>query len=507
MIVEFTDPAQAAAEFDVCVVGAGPAGIPLALRLSPDLRVLLVEGGGLEVSARSQDIYKGQNVGREYFGLDSTRLRLLGGSSNHWGGWCQALDEQDFLAKPHVPHSGWPIRKTDLDPYFDAAAGVLDLVVATPEDPEFRERLDAVYAGKMLDSYRFLFSNPPTRFGEKFRAALESAPNITVLYNANLTDIVLNEAGNAAIEVQITNYDGVQAQVPVRRVVLAAGGLENPRILLNCRKQLPTGIGNQNDLVGRFFGEHPQHTVGRMILEDDLRAMISAAFTPAQMQEWASWTFYSASPSFVLDQEITSFSLRFIPEAIDEDASFKDKVKNAVCNVDWISSGLDTAFKSGTPKCQEGRVHISTEQAPNPESRVTLSETERDAFGWARINLDWRMQPIDKKTIVVAASQFATLFAEGDLGRIRVPEWALTDELNFPGPTTEEAAGHHHMGTTRMADDPAAGVVDRDCRVHGAENIYIAGSSVFPTYGHTNPTFTIVQLALRLADHLNSLPA
>lgn len=507
MIVDFAEagPAVLAGRsFDVCIVGTGPAGMTLARNLSRNLSVLLLEAGGLEFSASSQQIYRGTITGRGYYDLDAARLRYFGGTSNHWGGRCQALDAYDFEARPYVAHSGWPIGRQDLDPYFNQAAEILDLDLAAHKPLGFRPRLDqALSAGDFVHPFTFYWS-PPTRFGEKFRAELERSQNILCLLHANLTDIVLNEAGTTVTEVEITGYQRERATASARRVVIAAGGIENPRILLNCNRQMKAGLGNQHDLVGRFFAEHFDHLCGWMVLEDDFADAVLVDFPPGTMPRPRK-LYYSATREFARKHEILDFAITAIPRSKfrDQDDTFSQRLRHAVCAPDWLSESIDFVFEDGAPTCYDGFFEMSLEQAPNPDSRVTLND-ERDQFGWHRINFDWRTLPIDKRTFTVAATEFATRFAECGLGRARVRDWIL-DEAAPIAPLGEyDAASYHHMGTTRMADDPKHGVVDRNCRVHGISNLYVAGSSVFPTGGFVNPTFSIVQMALRLADHLNA---
>ena len=489
--------------FDVAIVGAGVAGITLALALSTRNRVLLLEGGATDFTGESQDLYAGDITGRAYFPLDECRMRFFGGTSNVWSGWCQTLEPMDFIRRDHVPHSGWPIGHHDIAPYFERAAAILDIDTKLAIEAPYRGLFDTALVSRSgLKAHRFLWS-APTRFGEKFHDEIAGTANITCLTGANLTDLRLDDDLGTVRALAVTGFDGSRRSFAARRVVLAAGGLENPRILLNCNKQIAAGIGNQHDLVGRFFAEHPHHFVGQIVFEDAVRERITGALTYKEMTEKPHfYLFYGATEAFVEEHDVLNFGLRVLPDIRPADGTFGDRLKRAVCGPDWLGRGIDLVRFQRYPYCAEGHLHVTTDQAPNPDSRVRLSD-KTDPFGWRRIALDWRMSALDRRTIAAAATHIAARFARRDLGRMKIARWVFDSDSAFPGPGQDEVAGNHHMGTTRMADDPKQGVVDRNAKVHGISNLYIAGSSIFPTYGQVNPTLPLTQLTLRLADHLN----
>ena len=471
--------------FDVCIAGTGPAGITLARRLAAKgASVAQLEAGGLDLEAQSQDLYDGEIVGRDYFPLDVARLRYYGGTSNHWGGWSRPLDAHDFEPNPLNPLSGWPIGRSDLDPYADETASILDL----NEPPDAALDVFSAEPSEFVPIF-FRFS-PPTRFGPKYKDEIAASQRITLCLDANLVDLVLDDGGKAISEATFRSYtDPLPFTVRARYFVVALGGLENPRFLLNANRQRPAGLGNEHDLVGRYFLEHLHVPIGPMVLRQSQPNML----------------IYTPTPQMMAEEGVLNFGLRLTP--IFPPASGSDEATRLDAACSGSFADLLAAQTAGNPiGCpgRDGEALLVGEQALNPESRMMLSD-ERDAFGLRRMALKWTLSDIDFHTLRTATVHLASLMATRDVGRMKVKDWLLRDDP-FPSVTLDDLqGGNHHMGTTRMSDDPRTGVVNRDCRVHSVENLYIGGSSVFATAGHANPTYTIVQLALRLGDHLNGL--
>jgi len=487
--------------FDVCISGTGPAGLPLALQLAAQKhRVLLLEAGGLQFSEVSNDVYQGTNSGLEYFEAHACRQRFLGGTSNHWGGWCREMHAGNFRVREHVPYSGWPISKADLDPYFEEAARILhvhtpqvaDYLLQGGEDPGLRKTA-------------FRYSEPPARLGEKFRQAVVSSDELVCVLNANLVDIDLNENLDAVRALQVSDYAGKRFRVSARHYVLCHGGIENPRTLLNANRQMKHGIGNATDLVGRFFMEHPHFTTGFGIVNHEHPSL--SRFTGIRCSELRA-AIYEPTEALQRSEKILSFGLRFSPQQgmclTDDTTSFRSRLRQFVCNSDAL---LGPTGAAGPESDAERRFDMcfktASEQSPDPASRIRLGE-DVDRFGNRRVVINWQLNDLDKRTLRQSALHAGTIMAANDLGRVRLPEWLLDSDPVPPGLASDEVAGYHHMGTTRMADSPQRGVVDRNQRVFGIANLYIGGSSVFATSGHVNPTFTIVQMSLRLADHLDT---
>jgi len=520
-------PAGTSLETDVCIVGGGAAGIALALSLrDAGFRVLLLESGGFEPEAATQALYRGENRGVPDDDPDVSRLRFFGGSTNHWAGWCRPLEPEDFKpADPSDPRA-WPFSRADLEPYYRAAQSICQLGPFDYDDlTPWLKASGMVALG--LDPRRLktaLFQvSPPTRFGTTYRGALESSANVTVCLHANVLEVRADAASARVLGVHATSLDGPPFDVAARIVVLAAGGLENPRILLLSNRVQAAGLGNGHDMVGRYFMDHPWLTGAgfaafadpppdlRLYLEETpvLGTSIFGALTPGAAEPGIGGFRVLPRPSRRLVQGVNS--LRAIAQAISSGHLPRDgfwhNLGQVLSDYDAV---IDAAYKTvfharngpfNAPEPGSGPIvgavlDVNVEQFPNPDSRVTLSD-RRDALGQNLIVVDWRPGAAEKRTIRRALEFVAIEFGRLGLGRVHIS--ALPDGDAWPGTLI---GSRHHMGTTRMSDNPRTGVVDANCRVHGTDNLYIAGSSVFPGSGFSNPTLTIVALALRLGDEL-----
>ncbi|MGH8129898.1 MAG: FAD-dependent oxidoreductase [Steroidobacteraceae bacterium] len=518
MLLDFREAAvPELLQTDLCIVGGGAAGIAIAREfVGSGWSVIVLESGGLAPDPRIQDLTKGQNA-RGDFTLHESRFRLFGGTTSVWGGWCAPLDELDFVRRDWVPHSGWPITRRELMPYYRRAQGLCQLGAYrydVTDWPGLAATTLGLNPAKL--SHRLWQLSPPTRFGETYRRELAEARNVTLLLHATATEIVSRENAEAISEIRIANLEGRHGRVRARLYVAACGGIETPRLLLLSRRVEAAGLANRHDLVGRFFMEHPHPDAGGVLISGDVRRF--EPYVRRSVDNERIVLAFGPSPDAQRRLRILNSSiavggpLRFGPtEAWDSlsklaraveqghwPASAATHVQNVLRDLDDV---LREIYRRRTTAPVRGYTFTArTETAPDPANRVMLSE-ERDALGQQRTRLQWRLGSVERNTVAQALLLVAAEFGRLDVGRIRLNELLLQDDARW----SENLSWYgHHMGTTRMSETAQTGVVDADCRVHGLANLYIAGSSVFPTAGFANPTLTILALSLRLADHLKA---
>ena len=459
---------------DFCVVGSGPAGMTVAIELARNGRsVILLEGGGVNASTESQELYKGEVIGDHYVDLDIARLRYLGGTSGHWGGWTMPQTELSFKKKPGFEDAHWPIEKKDLDPFLDKALSILEV-----SRPSSDVLLDREFGIK-----EFSISLSRVRFGLKFRDELSSSKNITCVTNANLTGLKTN--GQHVVSATATNFAGQSTSIKAKHFVLALGGIENSRMLLWCNHQLNGKLVDSHSPLGRYWMEHPGYKVGHALV--DLKIPKTDYYIPHLLLRYTEEVIKKLS---ILECDVV---LEEIP-AEDTKGLLRDLICVAPRIGEWAASLAGKNIVCGVS------LIASWEQEPLWSNHVKLSETSRDRFGIPRVELHWKKTDRDRTTLQKVLTHFNEYLMARNRGRIKLEEWVFGKD-GYPA-KGDDGISYHHMGGTRMAQSAEKGVVDSNCRVFGQDNLYIAGSSVFPNGGQANPTLTIVQLSLRLANHL-----
>lgn len=487
-------PAGTVLETDIAIIGGGPAGISLALALAgAPFRVLLLEGGGTEFEGDSQSLYAGRETGVRYLPLEASRLRYLGGSSNHWGGWCRPLNEIDFETRAWLPHSGWPFGKAEIARYLPRAQSLVEAGPFIYDVPQkWAATLGApisLGAGGIYTTY-FQFSKQrdsilPTHFGERYAEDLRHVPNLSVMLHAGVTGLRLKHDATSLDHLDVATLTKRRFTVRPKICVLAAGGIESARILLASNDVMKTGVGNANDVVGRYFADHPIPGNTAIVVLFDGRL-------PSYYQsiQAANGAYFRAALSPHEDFQRRSNvlgALATIEAEVQLDSLGMASVAETAETL-GVDAGSMRAFTLG----------CGMELAPDPERRLTLTD-ERDALGMPRLNLDMRVSDDDFARYRTTLKELGRQLLASRTGMVRIlhsrrEEWMSVMDW-----------GNHHMGTTRMHLDPRRGVVDANSQVYGIHNLFVAGSSVFPTYGASNPTLNLLALTLRLADHVRGL--
>ncbi|MEJ7777917.1 MAG: FAD-dependent oxidoreductase [Sphingomicrobium sp.] len=505
---------------DIAIIGAGAAGLTMARAfLTAQRQVALIESGGVDYEKTTSDLNAGKIVGEPYYELEHSRLRFFGGTTAIWGGRCAELDTIDFKERPWVPHSGWPITYDQLRPWYAKARNLLGVAEHSMLAPTWIDQLP--FDEIMVD--RWTFDRRFDRFGYEASKELIADRNMKLLLHATVHEIVPTQEGDSVSHLEVRGPDGKRLKVEAKTVILAAGGLENPRILLASNKVLQRGVGNQNDLVGRFFMEHP-HARGGRVVGGPVWKLLNT-FRQGGSIEVASAPLLKLNADLQQKREVLNSALTLAarPQPGGSEIARKRMYLRARHRIEPTKAGRNlwksyrragraitrltgplAPWMAVRRRKLDLAIVIRAEQAPNPNSRVTLDE-DTDSLGMPRIRLDWKLQELDVRTASDLIDSMSRDFRRLGLGEVQKSEWLRSSSANWvcdPLISAHPIGGYHHMGTTRMAASPKKGVTDEWGRVHGMSNLFIAGSSLFPTAGWANPTLTILALALRTAGRI-----
>ncbi len=525
-------PASSTITADICIVGAGAAGITVATELDGDRQtVCLVESGGYGPDEETQALYALETVGHPVREKFMSRARYFGGTCNLWAGRCMRLTRIDVSPREWVPHSGWPLTYEELERYYARAARMLrlpscDTIDAMSAPARMGPVERSLLGDPDLQPNLSLWAKKPLRFGAAYSKQLQRSRNVTAYLNANVTDIRLNRAGNRVEECTAVSLEGRTVRLRARRFVLACGGLETARLLLASRSIQPHGIGNQFDAVGRYYMDHPRAVFGRLKLSAPQKlplllgtplaggmAQMGVQFSEAiQRRERLlnnyvslerNWSDRSAQAyqSLVHSMKIVlrkGYAGRRSPFAGADLATIPELIY-LLAPRELLPHFLYSAARKVRHHLSKGVRELMVvnycEQMPNPQSRVYLGD-KRDRLNMPLLVLDWRIRGEETESLM----RLHTL-VDAHLRRHRL---GWLDNTSEPFSERLYTDASHHIGTARMSTDPRNGVVNEQCGVHGVDNLFIAGSAVFPTSGHANPTMTILALAIRLAVHLKA---
>jgi choline dehydrogenase-like flavoprotein len=543
----------AAVGCDICIVGAGAAGITLACELDGSgLDVVLLEAGGSKYSAALQEELRGEVAeGSVHCPPNMYRRKILGGATTIWGGRCVPLSPIDLGYRNHVPHSGWPIFWQELERYYPESQVYC-------ESGHYSYRADDAlgdaagptiegFADPDIEDHQIERFSPPTDFGKVYRKRLAMSGNVRLVLGAKVVRV--HEAGATVAMLDAEFKSGRRFIVRARHYVLATGGLEIPRLLMASDETRRGGIGNEGGALGRFYMCHIENTLGLLRLNPPTRPVkfdfgrtsdgiyVRNKFTispEAQKRERLLNTTARLHYPMIADPAHRNGVLSamyiakdlIIPEyrrklATIEIANRDRLTRNsrfwaahlanigldglgvARFGVDWLRRRIIARRKLPFVvfRSRDGSypLDINAEQIPDPANTVTLAHS-RGTDGIRQIRINWRLTEQDIDSLHRTMLLMRAALARSGCGTLEFDTAQLTDQIRSSTPV-----GGHHIGTARMADNPAQGVVDQHCKVHGMDNLHLAGSAVFPTCGHANPTLTIVALSIRLAKRLRFL--
>ena len=440
-------------------------------------------------------------------------VRQVGGSSNLWAGRTAPLEPIDFEARDWVPESGWPLAREALDDYYETVARLLNLPVPLADVGGGLAALSPRLHDEPLETKVFAWSTPPFQVGALVEEALAAYPDrLTLVMNAAVRALSETQDGRAVRFAEIVAPSGEVVRVEAKVFVLAAGGLETPRILLDSVAVHPAGIGNQHDVVGRYFSTHPKADIAALVLEK--RVPVGVPLLSDSMVQngrlrygiglsAAAQCQHRCLNHYVQLSPLLEYRATRLFEKLKRDEALMPKLIDRSAFVCGVLPGVGLlAFEAISRVAglqRRAKVFVLRgflDQYPNRNNRVELC-SERDASGRRKIAIHWRYDERDRASVLA----FLELL-DGELRRLgtgRVEYRPLQETTDWP----LVGVHSHFMGTTRMGVNPRTSVVDVDGKVHGLENLFISGPSTFPTYGYANPFLTIAALALRLADHLD----
>jgi choline dehydrogenase-like flavoprotein len=530
-------PAGSKLRADVCIVGAGPAGISLALSLSGQgLVVFLLESGRHQLDDETQALCEGEVADDKLHSPpEKYRQRRFGGSSAIWGGRCMPFDAIDFERREWMADSGWPISLEDLLPFYpeanklaEAGRFAYDAAQALGRDAPtmFRGFNSEVVRTDGLERF-----SCPTNFGARYARRLKVASDIRVLLGANC--VGLKQDGRNVRDVEVRTLEGRRFTIESRATVLATGGIETPRLLL------AADIGNEHDVVGRYYMCHIAGNVGSLVVNGApsnvrhgyeispegiyCRRRISIAEHEQRRHGLANAVARLHFPRITdprhrngvlsglyLARKFISYEYgkrlndgtppTFALHARHLWNVVSDPLDTTAFLAHWIAKRTlaERKFPSVILRNRSNRFSLEMhgEQAPRAASRVTLTN-KRDATGLPQVRVDWRYGAEDIESVRRTLDLVAAEVQRSGIGQLTYDAHSLEEDLLRFG-----AYGGHHIGTARMGTDPRTSVVDAQCRVHSTDNLFVAGSSVFPTSSQANPTLTLIAMSLRLGRHL-----
>jgi len=510
---------------DVCIIGSGAAGVATSLRLyNHGINILIMESGEFKPNQSTQKLYDLDNIGYPLRKNFMSRARYHGGTTNIWSGRTMILRRIDFDERDWVSNSGWPITYRNMMFYYKEAVNLLKL-------PRLNWYNSDSWVYKMnkheksftkdcnISVNASLWGTKTINFRKEYFSILKRSRNLHVYLNSNLIKINLDESGNHVSRLDFSSLNGNLLSVKPKICVLACGGLENARLLLNSKHQKAFGLGNENDCVGRYYSDHPRTIMGTVVLNKEVRLPLfsGSPFSEGKIQLGIQFSDdYQRSnkllnnyvslepviPDYIIQSydRIIRLGKRFLRKGYSgKRLNFSTTIPNIPEIIYYFTPkellphklyNLIYPYIKDLNENNVLRVANYCEQAPNPQSRVILSK-EKCELGLHKITLDWRVGNDEEINVLALHGLLDSYLKKNNSGKFH----SNYNDLEFTDAS-------HHIGTTRMSNSPKNGVVDSNCKVHNIDNLFIAGSSVFPTSGHSNPTLTIVALSIRLGDYI-----
>ncbi len=494
---------------EVCIVGAGPVGVALAGSLADTgIESTVVESGtesGLPEGVPDPVLDVVFTSHPYPHPMWESRTRSVGGTSIRWpqgnGLRSRPLDPIDLVPRPDGRHDGWPIGEDDLRTALREACDFLRLAPDFVEERPADAPPDGVFeTADGFERGHFLIAD--ARVVDSRIAELRACPACTILPRTHVVEILTSDDGSRVTGVEVVSETEGRLIVEAETVVLCAGGIENPRLLL-ASDRANGGLGNRHDLVGRFFMEHPHTDVGLLRARHgvDLTSYDRVPSGTGKVEP-----FLRLPLDRIADEGLPNFSVWFkrrgrralVRDLLDArtgpgpaSPAERDRLGVGDALGDLLHSSAWGPLGSGDAN-RVFLVEVEFEQFPDRRSRVALADVVDD-FGVPRAELHWRFEEEAKDELRRLLDRIHRSLDAVGVGRI------------VPRPNdgkTEFGVGNHHMGTTRMSHRPEDGVVDTDLQVHGVDGLYVAGTSVFPSGGAANPTLVAIATATRLARHL-----
>jgi hypothetical protein len=451
----------------VIIFGSGPAGITTALELEKNkIQTLIIEAGDENYSDDSQDFYKGKITGDELTDISISRLRQLGGTSGHWGGWSKPMENYSF--------DSWPIKAKDLEGYTDRTCKILGI----------KNQFNKSKLNNYFNQIQFQYSN--VRFAKKYKKHIKNSKYIHLVLNTQLSHF---EGENKVVTNAVCISRNLTKKIQSKYFILSCGGIENSRILLWAREQNKK-LFHKNLPIGQYWMNHPWIVAGiGLVIKRELKKKLNNNFI-----DYDGPLHFAAKKELLNDKKILSAAIYM--NAKEDTKLVKEIVKDVLCVAPEYGKKIARMIFNKDLKC--GNIFMNLEEPPNENNKITLDKKEKDLFEIPRVNLFYKQSNVSKITAKIFLEEFADLCRKEDFGRIALKK--NVDEMQ----EFETLDNHHHLGGTRIGDNPNTSVVDKNLKVHFIKNLFVSGSSIFFTGGYTNPTYTIVQLSLRLADELYS---